>query len=175
MTKRFDRKGAKGEKLHMQSLCALAHLDFNSPRVYSYEEAFTVMKQLKLPYRDFVQLFRRMVFNEFAKNYDDHTKNISFLMDKKGVWSLSPAYDVTFSYRKDSIWVSAHQMLINGKSDNIIIEDMLKVAEKAGVKKSDAVKSIEQVRTTVSKWANFARQAELSEHNVALIGNYLNL
>ena len=76
----------KGEKLHMQSLCALAHMDFNSPRVYSYEEAFAVMKQLKLPYNDFVQLFRRMVFNEYAKNYDDHTKNISFLMDKKGVW-----------------------------------------------------------------------------------------
>ena len=175
MTKRFDRKGAKGEKLHMQSLCALAHMDFNSPRVYSYEEAFAVMKQLKLPYRDFVQLFRRMVFNEYAKNYDDHTKNISFLMDKKGVWSLSPAYDVTFSYRKDSIWVNAHQMLINGKADNITKEDMLKTAEKAGVKKSDAVKSIEQVRAAVSKWPDFARQAELSEHNVALIGNYLNL
>ena len=175
MTKRFDRKGAKGEKLHMQSLCALAHLDFNSPRVYSYEEAFAVMKQLKLPYRDFVQLFRRMVFNEFAKNYDDHTKNISFLMDKKGVWSLSPAYDVTFSYRKDSIWVSAHQMLINGKSDNITIEDMLKVAEKAGVKKSDAVKSIEQVRTSVSKWANFARQTDMSEHNIKMIQSNLNL
>ena len=175
MTKRFDRKGAKGEKLHMQSLCALAHLDFNSPRVYSYEEAFAVMKQLKLPYGDFVQLFRRMVFNEYAKNYDDHTKNISFLMDKKGVWSLSPAYDVTFSYRKDSIWVNAHQMLINGKADNITKEDMLKTAEKAGVKKSDAVKSIEQVRAAVSKWPDFARQAELSEHNVALIGNCLNL
>jgi len=174
MTKRFDRKGAKGEKLHMQSLCALAHLDFNSPRVYSYEEAFTVMKQLKLPYRDFVQLFRRMVFNEYAKNYDDHTKNISFLMDKKGVWSLSPAYDVTFSYRKDSIWVSAHQLLINGKSDNITTEDMLKVAEKAGVKKSDVVKSIEQVRDSVSKWPDFARQAEMSENNIKLIRSILN-
>ena len=165
MTKRFDRKGKKGEKLHMQSLCAMAHMDFNSPRVYSYEEAFAVMKQLRLPYSDFVQLFRRMVFNEFAKNYDDHTKNISFLMDKKGVWSLSPAYDVTFSYRKDSIWVNAHQMLINGKSDDITDEDMMKVAEKVGIRKSDAIKCIEQVRTSVSKWEDFARQADLSENN----------
>ena len=175
MTKRFDRKGIKGEKLHMQSLCALAHMDFNSPRVYSYEEAFSVMKQLKLPCSDFVQLFRRMVFNEFAKNYDDHTKNISFLMDKKGVWSLSPAYDITFSYRKDSIWVSAHQMLINGKSDNITKEDMLKVAEKAGIKKSDAVKSIDQIINSVSKWENFAEKSGMSEYNIKRIKAFLNV
>lgn len=175
MTKRFDRKGVKGEKLHMQSLCALAHMDFNSPRVYSYEAAFAVMKQLKLPYNDFVQLFRRMVFNEYAKNYDDHTKNISFLMDKKGVWSLSPAYDVTFSYRKDSIWVSAHQMLINGKSDNITKEDMLKVAEKAGIKKSDAIKSIEQVINSVSKWEHFAEKFGMSEYNIKRIKGFLNV
>lgn len=175
MTKRFDRKGIKGEKLHMQSLCALAHMDFNSPRIYSYEEAFSVMKQLKLPYSDFVQLFRRMVFNEYAKNYDDHTKNISFLMDKKGVWSLSPAYDITFSYRKDSIWVSAHQMLINGKSDNITKEDMLKVAEKANIKKSDAVKIIEQVINSVSRWEDFAEKSGMSENNIKRIKDFLNV
>lgn len=175
MTKRFDRKGKKGEKLHMQSLCAMAHMDFNSPRVYSYEEAFAVMKQLRLPYSDFVQLFRRMVFNEFAKNYDDHTKNISFLMDKKGVWSLSPAYDVTFSYRKDSIWVNAHQMLINGKSDDITDEDMMKVAEKVGIKKSDSIKCIEQVRASISKWEGFACQADLSENNINRIQKILKI
>ncbi len=173
MTKRFDRKGIKGEKLHMQSLCALAHMDFNSPRIYSYEEAFSVMKQLKLPYSDFVQLFRRMVFNEYAKNYDDHTKNISFLMDKKGVWSLSPAYDITFSYRKDSIWVSAHQMLINGKSNNITKEDLLKVSDKANIKKSDAVKIIEQVISSVSKWGQFAEKSGMSEYNIKRIKDFL--
>lgn len=175
MTKRFDRKGEKGEKLHMQSLCALAHMDFNSPRVYSYEEAFMVMKQLKLPYSDFIQLFKRMVFNEFAKNYDDHTKNISFLMDKKGIWSLSPAYDVTFSYRKDSIWVKAHQMIINGKSDNITEDDMLQVAEKVGIKKSDAIKCIEQVKHSVSKWEYFALQTDMSKSNIEKIKNILGV
>ncbi len=173
MTKRFDRKGVKGEKLHMQSLCALAHMDFNSPRVYSYEEAFSVMKQLKLPYNDFTQLFRRMVFNEYAKNYDDHTKNISFLMDKKGTWSLAPAYDMTFSFRKDSIWVSAHQMLINGKADNITEDDMLKVAGKVGIKKADAVKIMEKVKTSVSKWEAFAAEAGISEHNMKKIKGFL--
>lgn len=175
MTKRFDRKGKKGEKVHMQSLCALAHMDFNSPRIYSYEEAFVVMKQLRLPHSDFLQLFKRMVFNEYAKNYDDHTKNISFLMDKKGVWSLSPAYDVTFSYRKDSQWVNAHQMLINGKADNITKEDLLKVAEKVGIKKSDAAKSIEQVRAAVTKWKFFAKQTEMSEKNIKRISEVLSI
>jgi serine/threonine-protein kinase HipA len=165
MTKRFDRKGEKGEKVHMQSLCALAHMDFNSPRIYSYEEAFYVMKQLELPYEDSLQFFRRMVFNEYAKNYDDNTKNISFLMDKRGNWSLSPAYDVTFSYKKDSIWVSAHQMLINGKADDITREDFLKVASKVGIKKADAIRSMEQILDSVSKWEAFARKAQLSESN----------
>lgn len=175
MTKRFDRKGTKGEKLHMQSLCALAHMDFNSPRVYSYEEAFTVMRKLKLPYSDYLQLFKRMVFNEYAKNYDDHTKNISFLMDKEGVWSLSPAYDVTFSYRKDSIWVNAHQMLINGKSDGIEKADLLKVADTVGIKKSDAVKCMDQVLSSVSRWEEFARSAKLSEHSFERIQKVLKL
>lgn len=175
MTRRFDRKGKKGEKLHMQSLCALAHMDFNSPRTYSYEEAFAVMKQLRLPYNDFLQLFRRMVFNEYAKNYDDHTKNISFLMDKKGIWSLSPAYDVTFSFREDSQWVKAHQMLINGKADNITKEDMLRVAEKIGIKKSDAEKITQQIKSSVSNWEFFAKQTDMSEKNIERIKAKLSL
>lgn len=175
MTKRFDRKGIKGEKLHMQSLCALAHMDFNTPRVYSYAEAFNTMKQLKLPYNDFTQLFRRMVFNEYAKNYDDHTKNISFLMDKKGVWSLSPAYDVTLSYKLDSTWVNAHQMLINGKADDITKEDILKVAERADIKKSDAINIIEQVRFSVSKWSDFAEESTLSAQNTEKIKRIISI
>ena len=86
-------------------------------------------------------------------------------MDKKGVWSLAPAYDVTFSYRKDSIWVSSHQMLINGKADNITREDLLKVAEKAGIKKTDAIKGMEQVLDSVLRWEEFAQKAQLSEWN----------
>lgn len=165
MTRRFDRKVENGEKIHMQTLCALAHMDFNSPRVYSYEEAFAVMKRLKLSYEESLQLFKRMVFNEFAKNYDDHTKNISFLMDKKGVWSLSPAYDVTFSYKKDSIWVNSHQMLINGKSNDITVDDLLKVSASVGIKKGDAITSIEQIKESLSKWESFAEQSGMSERN----------
>lgn len=175
MTKRFDRKGVKGEKLHMQSLCAIAHMDFNSPRLYSYEDAFQIMRQLKLPHSDFVQLFKRMVFNEYAKNYDDHTKNITFLMDKKGVWRLSPAYDMTFSYRKSSTWVNSHQMLINGKADEITRDDFMKVAEKAGMKKAEAEKCINQVKDVVSKWDSFAEEAGLSKTNTENINKFFNL
>ena len=173
MTKRFDRVGEKGEKLHMQSLCAIAHMDFNTPRVYSYEDAFRVMRELKLPRKDFLQLFRRMVFNEYAKNFDDHTKNIAFLMNKKGVWSLSPAFDMTFSYRKDSIWVSAHQMLINGKSEGITKGDIMSVAENAGIKKSDAMICEEQVSNAVSKWHCFAEDSGLSKRKAEMIQKHL--
>lgn len=169
MTKRFDRKGVKGEKLHMQSLCAMAHMDFNSPRVYSYEDAFNVMRQLMLPHTDFIQLYKRMLFNEYARNYDDHTKNIAFLMDKNGEWRLSPAYDMTFSYRENSIWVNSHQMLINGKADNITKDDFIKVAERVGIKVSEAEKNIQQVKESVLKWDSFANVAGLSEVNAKQI------
>ena len=124
---------------------------------------------IKLPHGDFVQLYKRMLFNEFAKNYDDHTKNIAFLMNKKGEWSLAPAYDMTFSYRKDSPWVSAHQMLINDKAKDIIIDDLLAVAEKAGIKQSNAKSCIEQVKTAVSEWTRFAEEAELSAGQVEFV------
>ena len=175
MTKRFDRYGKKGEKLHMQSLCAIAHMDFTLPRMYSYEDAFTVMRQLSLPYTDFKQLYKRMVFNEYSKNYDDHTKNITFLMDKKGVWSLSPAYDMTFSYRKNSTWVNAHQMLINGKADGILMSDFLKVADKTGIKRNKAKQYIDEVRQAVSEWKNYAEKAGISEKNADRIQKYFNL
>jgi serine/threonine-protein kinase HipA len=175
MTKRFDRKGVKGEKLHMQSLCAISHMDFNSPRMYSYEDAFNIMRQLKLPHTDFVQLYKRMLFNEYAKNYDDHTKNVTFLMDKKGVWRLSPAYDMTFSYNKSSTWVNAHQMLINGKADEITKDDFMTVAEFAGIKKAEAEKCIKQVKDAVSKWEAFAEEAGLSKTNTERISKFFNL
>ncbi len=173
MTKRFDRRGPKGEKVHMQSLCAIAHMDFNSPRTYSYEDAFAVMKQLKLGSHDFLQMFKRMLFNDYAKNFDDHTKNIAFLMNKKGEWSLSPAYDITFAYRKNSLWVRGHQMLINGKENGIVKEDFYKVAEKAGIKKKAATKCIDQVVSAIYRWDEFAKEAGLSPKNADRIKKQL--
>ena len=96
MTKRFDRQGNR--KLHMQTLCGVAHYDYNLPGAYGYEQAFQVMRQLKLSKKEAAQMYRRMVFNVVARNQDDHTKNISFLMDRDGRWRLSPAYDVTYAH-----------------------------------------------------------------------------
>ena len=88
MTRRFDRT-RDGKKVHMQSLCALAHYDFNLAGAYSYEQALLVMRQLRLPMSAIEQQFRRMAFNIVIRNQDDHVKNIAFLMDQAGTWSLS--------------------------------------------------------------------------------------
>ena len=116
MTRRFDRLD-DGGKLHMQSLAALGHLDFNSAGVSSYEQAFDVMRRLGLSMGAREQQFLRMLFNVVARNQDDHVKNIAFLMDKAGAWSLAPAFDVTYAYNPAGLWTNRHQMTINGKTD----------------------------------------------------------
>ncbi|ADD69412.1 HipA domain protein [Denitrovibrio acetiphilus DSM 12809] len=155
MTKRFDRIG--NEKLHLQSLCGIAHFDFNNSSAYAYEDAFQIMRNLRLTYSDAEQLYRRMIFNVLTYNRDDHTKNISFLMDKKGKWSLSPAYDMTFSYRPDSPWVSRHQMSVNGKRERITTDDFLAVANGMNIKKPKEI--IEQISGTVHQWKTYAKEA----------------
>ena len=153
MTRRFDRQN--GEKIHMQTLCGLAHYDYNMLHAYSYEQAFGVMRQLYLPYSDAEEFFRRMVFNVVARNQDDHTKNISFLMDKNGTWHLSPAYDMSWAYSADGIWTNTHQMSINNKWDAITREDLLKVAYEMNIKK--APKIIDQVVDAVAQWPTLAQ------------------
>ena len=103
----------------MQTLCGIAHYDYRNPRSYSYEQAFNVMRALRLPYSQAQEMYRRMVFNVVIRNQDDHTKNISFLMDRQGKWTLSPAYDMGFAYNPKGGWTAQHQMSINGKFDNI--------------------------------------------------------
>jgi serine/threonine-protein kinase HipA len=102
MTRRFDRTGA-GDKLHMQSLAALAHFDFNDPGAYGYEQAFLTIRQLGLPADDVRQQFRRMAFNVMARNQDDHVKNIAFLMDRSGTWRPSDRHHVVRSVTFDPI------------------------------------------------------------------------
>ena len=173
MTKRFDR--VAGEKIHMQTLCGLAHFDYNVPGAYSYEQTFQVIRELRLPYRDSEQLFKRMVFNVMARNQDDHTKNISFLMDKSGTWSLSPAYDVTFAYNPTNFWLKTHQMSINGKRDNdtITIEDILTIAKNNSIKKPKQL--VEEVRNAVLNWNNYAIASEIEPNQASEIQNLFNL
>jgi len=155
MTKRFDRLDGGG-KLHMQSLGALAHYDFNLAGAYGYEQALLVIRQLGLAMSDVEQQFRRMVFNIVARNQDDHVKNIAFLMDRAGTWSLAPAFDVTYSYNPAGRWTSTHQMTLNGKRDQFTMDDFKACARNASMKRGRAEAIVKEVQDTVSHWRDYA-------------------
>jgi len=158
MTRRFDREDGKG-KIHVQSFCALGHLDFTEITAFSYEQLFEIMRSMHLPYTDAEQLYRRMVFNVMAKNCDDHTKNFACTMDPSGQWKLSPAFDVCHSYRSGSAWVSQHSLSVNGKRQNILRTDLLEVAKKMNIKK--AVHILDQVKAAVANWNHFAAKTDV--------------
>jgi serine/threonine-protein kinase HipA len=162
MTRRFDRL-ADGEKLHMQSLCAMAHFDFNQAGAYSYEQALMTIRQLGLPMAAVAEQFRRMVFNIVARNQDDHVKNIAFLMNKEGEWSLAPAFDVTYSYNASGVWTAAHQMTMNGKRDGFTREDFALCAKAAMMKRGRAEIILDEVQATVNRWPEYAAQARLGD------------
>lgn len=166
MTRRFDRVG--DGKLHMQTLCGIAHYDFNMAGEYSYEQAFTVMRRLRLPKSAAVEQFRRMVFNVIARNQDDHTKNIAFLMGPDGQWSLSPAYDLTYAHNPAGRWTNRHQMSINGKRDEFRVEDLVEVGTSLGIGKP--AETIEEIVDVVAAWPTFAARAGVPDDRTAEIG-----
>lgn len=174
MTRRFDRPDA-GSKLHLQSLCAMAHYDFNLAGAYGYEQAYQVMRRLDLPMADLEEQFRRMLFNLVARNQDDHTKNIAFLMDKAGRWRLSPAFDVTYSYNPDGAWTSRHQMSVNGKRDLFELADLVACARNAGLKRGRATTLLEEVLAGVKRWPDHAAHAGVPESDAAKIGSVFRL
>ncbi|MBL0164821.1 MAG: type II toxin-antitoxin system HipA family toxin [Xanthomonadales bacterium] len=160
MTRRFDRLEG-GEKLHMQSLGALAHYDYNLAGAYSYEQAMLVIRRLGLGMAAIEEQFRRMAFNIIARNQDDHVKNIAFLMDKAGRWSLSPAFDVTYSYNPEGLWTSSQQMTMNGKREGFTLEDFRTCAQMASMKRGRAETIIGEVTAAVRRFAEFADRAEI--------------
>lgn len=159
MTRRFDR-GNRGEKIHMQSLCALAHYDFNAAGEYGYEQALAVIQQMNLGHPAMQEMFRRMAFNVVARNQDDHTRNIAFLMDKDGVWQLSPAFDVVWAYNSSGLWTNRHQMSISGKRDDFTRTDLLSVSGQFGIRGASDI--LDQVIDTVSQWTTYAKDADVS-------------
>lgn len=155
MTKRFDRD-ADGEKIHVQSLSALAHYDFNAAGEYSYEQALSVIQRLNLGYPALAEMYRRMVFNVVGRNQDDHTRNIAFLMDRNGAWRLAPAFDVVWAYNSKGSWTNRHQMTVNGKRDHFERADLLAVSDAFGVR--GAAEIIEQVTEAVVAWRSIAKE-----------------
>ena len=168
MTRRFDRDDA-GNKLHMQSLGALAHFDYNEPGSYTYEQAFLVMRQLQLPMQALEEQYRRMVFNLIARNQDDHVKNIAFLMDRDGQWSLSPAFDITWSFNPAGDWTATHQMSVNGKRDQFTRADLLAVGRSAQLKRGRAEAIAEEVIAAVRDWPLYAAEANVREESCSQI------
>ena len=154
LTQRFDRNN--GKKIHMQTLCGMAHFDYRIHRAYSYEQAFNVMRALRLPYSAAQEMFRRMVFNVVVRNQDDHTKNISFLMGEDGIWRLSPAYDMGYAYNPKGGWTATHQMSINGKFDDITRQDLMMFAHQNNIK--DAAMIIDEISEVASQWPDLAAE-----------------
>lgn len=162
MTKRFDRQG--NHKKHYVSLCAMDHADYRQPGSYSYEQLLAVARQLRLPRTDAIEIYRRMVFNVVSRNHDDHTKNTGFLLDTPdSQWRLAPAFDIAYSYKKDSPWVASHQMSINGKRDFFEREDLLAVASLISNFKKESEEIIEQVISIVKQWQGYAEKAQVFE------------
>lgn len=160
MTKRFDRTEV-GAKIHALSLCGMAHYNFNAPGSCGYEDALSVCQELGLGQPALVQLFRRMVFNVIARNQDDHTRNVVFLMDSSGHWSLAPAFDVIWSYNPAGEWTNRHQMTIHGKQRGFDIEDLLAVAARFSIKKAKDI--VDEVRTSIGRWRTFSETAGVGE------------
>jgi len=165
MTKRFDRTDG-GDKIHMQSLGAMMHYDFNQAGTYSYEQAIMAMRKLRLPIEDVEQQVIRAIFNVIARNQDDHVKNIAFLMNRKGEWRLSPAFDVAYSYNPSGKWTSRHQMSIAGKRNNFVGDDLIKLARIGGIKPAKARRLIEQADDAVGNWQTHAQEAGVRTEDV---------
>jgi len=165
MTKRFDRDG-HGTKHHIQTFCGIQHFDFNNIYGFGYEQLFQTMRTLKMTYPEAEQMFRRMVFNVMATNYDDHTKNFSFRLKENGKWELSPAYDVCYSYDPNNVWVNQHTLSINGKHNEINKSDLMTIANANNIKKGEKI--IEEIKDTVCNWPEYADKVkvslELKEH-----------
>ena len=171
MTKRFDR--VNDHKLHMQSLCGIAHYDFNQAGEYSYEQVFAVMRQLKLNKAEIAEQYRRMLFNIITKNLDDHTKNISFLMTPDGKWRLSPAYDVTYAHNPAGKWTNKHQMSLQGKRDHFSKEDFIAVANLIGIAKPKAI--IDELLNAAKQWPRFAKRAGVRKNIIIEIGAWITV
>ena len=171
LTRRFDREN--GKKVHMQTLCGIAHYDFKLQRGYSYEQAFNVMRRLRLPYSQAQEMFRRMVFNVVMRNQDDHTKNISFLMNPDGQWRLSPAYDMGFAYNPTGAWTKTHQMSINGKFDDLTRKDLLDFATANNIKNAPEI--IDHICEAASGWPDIAKECGVPQSMINSIVPHLLL
>jgi serine/threonine-protein kinase HipA len=162
MTKRFDRETTNGKthKHHLQTLCAMNHLDFRQRGTHAYEQLFMTIARLGLDDEARIQTFRRMAFNVMTRNCDDHTKNFAFLLKQDATWQLTPAYDVTHAHNPEGEWTYQHLMSVNGKFQDISRADLLEVADRFAIRNPHDV--LADIRAVIGAWTDFARDAGLS-------------
>ncbi len=159
MTKRFDREG-NDTKHHVQTFCGIQHFDYANLMGYSYEQLFQTMRMLKMTYPEAEQMFRRMVFNVMATNYDDHSKNFSFRLKQNGRWELSPAYDMCYAYDPGNIWVNQHTLSINGKHLSINTSDLMTIADANNIKKGEEI--IADIKEVICNWSYYANKVKVA-------------
>ena len=153
----------------MLSLGAIAHFDYRQSESYSYEQAIQVIRRMGLPRKDMDQQVLRAIFNIVGRNCDDHVKNIAFLMNRRGEWRLSPAFDISYAWNVSGEWTSQHQMSVNGKRDGFIREDLLVLAKAADIKKVRAEQMIQRVIEIMHRWPDFAGKAGVNHEQVKKI------
>jgi serine/threonine-protein kinase HipA len=161
MTKRFDRDVTRGQtrKHHVQTLCAMNHLDFRQRGTHAYAQLFLTIARLNLGDEAVSQAFRRMAFNVMARNCDDHTKNLAFRLKQGRSWELAPAYDVTHAFNPKGEWTYQHLMSVNGKFQGITRDDLLADADRFSVRKP--LEILAEVRAALENWLEFTLNAGL--------------
>ena len=161
LTRRFDRP--EGQKLHVQTLAALGHFDFNIPGLCSYTQYADYARRLGIGRSGIEEIYRRMVFGDLSRNYDDHVKNFAFLMSKDGAWTLSPAYDLCYAFKPDNLWISGHQMLINGKRNEVTEADLIAEGKNMGLGTRFCNDTIAEVKNVTGNWMEYAEKAGIRE------------
>lgn len=170
LTQRFDR-GHNGERHHMITLCALAHLDFNQAGAHSYDQYLQTVRALGLGPDALAQAYRRMVFNVYGVNRDDHTKNLAFLRRENSGWELSPAYDVTHAYNPSGHWTATHQMRVNGKVEHITVADLHAVGDRHDVPAYRRI--VREIADAVTRWPAHAARAGVDADATETISDVL--
>lgn len=172
-TQRFDRR--QNSKVHVQTLTAMAHVDYRLPGSFSYAGLFGIARQLRLPEEDAEQLLKRMLFNLVARNHDDHAKNVAFYLDQDR-WRLAPAYDLAYSYKPGSSWVNSHWMSLNGKRDDFTREDLFSL-ELLGIwfNRKRVKAALEEVCDSVARWSAFAKEWQVPKGLAAEVAKHLRL
>ncbi|MDE9433154.1 type II toxin-antitoxin system HipA family toxin [Xenorhabdus bovienii] len=174
ITQRFDRIG--NEKIHVQTLNSLVHVDYKMPGSYSYAELFGITRQLGLSAKEAEQLFKRMVFNIIARNHDDHAKNFAFMLNDSNKWQLAPAYDLAYSYKPGSKWVNSHWMSLNGKRDEFSRKDLYSLEKLSPLFTRSKINTIiDETIEHVSQWQVLATEYKVPESLIDEVGSNLRL